>query len=150
MAAQPRLLGRRGRRGRDVPSDRSPGRQLLDPGDKRQSIQEPLIMAREAPQSPPAAPLNGLPCRGPCEPPRPFLLPVPPPRPLHMLINGPRRQIWTALSFDWRRPLASINCACGVSSAALKGGIKRCESLCCTRGVRPSENVTIVPRPGAG
>lgn len=110
--------------------------QLLDLGDKCQPIQEPLIVAREAPQSPPASTFNGLPCRGPCEPQSPFFLPILPqcvgprrPRPLHMLINRPHWQIWIPLGFDWRRPLASINCASGVSSPALKGGIKWCELL---------------------
>eukprot|EP00064_Thunnus_orientalis_P019375 superscaffoldBa00004817_g19493 len=50
--------------------------QLWDPEDKRQPIQEPLIVAREAPQSPPASAFNGLPCRGPCEPQSLFFLPI--------------------------------------------------------------------------
>lgn len=113
--------------------------QLWDLEDKCQPIQEALIVAREAPQSPPASTFNGLPCRGPCEPQSPFFLPILPqygslrlpvlPHPLHMLINRPYWQIWIPLGFDWRRPLASINFASGVLSPALKEGIKWCESL---------------------
>lgn len=84
--------------------------QLWDLEDKCQPIQEPLIVARDAPQSPPASAFNGLPCRGPCEPQSPFFLPIlplyvglhlpVPPHPLHMLINRPYWQIWIPLGFD--------------------------------------------------
>lgn len=50
--------------------------QLLDLGDKCQAIQEPLIAAREAAQSPPASPDNGPALGGPCEPPSPIFLPI--------------------------------------------------------------------------
>lgn len=106
--------------------------QLWDLQDKCQPIQEPLIVAREAPQRPPASGLNGLPCRGPCEPQCPFCLPIPSPhlpRPLLMLINRPYLHICILLCFDGRQPLASINFASGVPPAALKRRIKRCESL---------------------
>ncbi|KAM7389307.1 hypothetical protein PAMP_023292 [Pampus punctatissimus] len=50
--------------------------QLWDPEDKWQPIQERLIVAREAPQSPPAFAFNGLPCGGPCELQSLFFLPI--------------------------------------------------------------------------
>lgn len=109
--------------------------QLLDLGDKCQTIQEPQIVAQEAAQSPPASTLNGLPCRGPCEPRSPFSSPsclsvsAPAAPAPSTLINRPHWQIWIPLGFDWRRPLASINCASGVSWLPLKGGIKWCELL---------------------
>ncbi|CAJ1059278.1 hypothetical protein D5F01_LYC16095 [Xyrichtys novacula] len=70
-----------------LPGTRTLPEQLLDLEDKRQLIQEPLIVAPESPQSPPASSLNELPCGGPCEPRRPFLLPILPPL-LHLLINS--------------------------------------------------------------
>lgn len=115
--------------------------QLWDPEDKWQPIQEPLIVAREAPQSPPASAVQWAALRRPVWtteplfPPHPASVCRPPPphpptlQPLHMLINRPYWQIWIPLGFDWRRPLASINFASGVLSAALKGGIKWCELL---------------------
>lgn len=118
--------------------DRTGPGQLWDLQDKCQLIQEPLIVAREAPERPPASSLNGLLGTGPCEPQRPFSLPIlpqcwtpappRPPRPLHMLINRPLWQIWLLLGFDGEQPLASNNLASGLQSAGLKGGAALCES----------------------